>query len=38
MSVHPVLAALAGLLLPGQLLDLHERAGIVIVIGSTRHR
>ena len=33
MSVHPVLAALAGLLLLGQALDHHEWAGIVIVIG-----
>jgi inner membrane transporter RhtA len=33
MSVHPVLAALAGLVLLGQLLDLHEWAGIAIVIG-----
>ncbi len=33
MSVHPVLAALAGLVLLGQHLRLHEWAGIVIVIG-----
>ena len=32
MSVHPVLAALAGLALLGQRLDLHEWAGITIVI------
>ena len=32
MSVHPVLAALAGLVLLGQHLRLHEWAGIVIVI------
>ena len=32
MSVHPVLAALAGLVLLGQALDLHEWAGIAIVI------
>jgi len=33
MSVHPVLAALAGLVLLGQWLHLHEWAGIAIVIG-----
>lgn len=33
MSVHPVLAALAGLVLLGQGLELHEWAGIAIVIG-----
>jgi inner membrane transporter RhtA len=33
MSVHPVLAALAGLVLLGQWLGLHEWAGIAIVIG-----
>jgi inner membrane transporter RhtA len=32
MSVHPVLAALAGWLILGQLLTLHEWVGIVIVI------
>jgi inner membrane transporter RhtA len=34
MSVHPVLAALAGLLLLGQALDLHEWAGIAVVISA----
>lgn len=34
MSVHPVLAAFAGLLLLGQLLDLHEWAGIAIIVGA----
>jgi inner membrane transporter RhtA len=33
MSIHPVLAALAGLVLLGQWLRLHEWAGIAIVIG-----
>jgi inner membrane transporter RhtA len=33
MSVHPVLAALAGLVLLGQHLELHEWAGIMTVIG-----
>jgi inner membrane transporter RhtA len=33
MSVHPVLAALAGLALLGQALNPHEWAGITIVIG-----
>ena len=33
MSVHPVLAALAGLILLGQGLAAHEWAGIMIVIG-----
>jgi inner membrane transporter RhtA len=33
MSVHPVFAALAGLLLLGQHLRLHEWAGIAVVIG-----
>ena len=33
MSVHPVFAALAGLLLLGQHLELHEWAGIAVVIG-----
>ena len=32
MSVHPVLAGLAGLLLLGQVLDLHEWAGIALVV------
>jgi inner membrane transporter RhtA len=34
MSVHPVLAAGAGLLLLGQTLDLHEWAGIGVVISA----
>ncbi|AGZ46107.1 hypothetical protein AFR_39265 [Actinoplanes friuliensis DSM 7358] len=33
MSVHPVLAALAGLVLLGQALRVHEWTGILIVIG-----
>ena len=33
MSVHPVVAALAGLVLLGQDLALHEWAGIAVVIG-----
>lgn len=33
MNVHPVLAALAGLALLSQALDLHEWAGILMVIG-----
>jgi inner membrane transporter RhtA len=32
MSIHPVLAALAGLVILGQVLALHEWAGIVIVV------
>ena len=32
MSIHPVLAALAGLVLLGQVLDGHEWAGIAVVI------
>ena len=32
MSVHPVLAALAGLVLLGQVLGAHEWAGIAIVV------
>lgn len=32
MSVHPVLAALVGTVLLGQLLDLHEWTGIAIVV------
>jgi inner membrane transporter RhtA len=32
MSVHPVLAGLAGLVLLGQVLQLHEWAGIVLVV------
>ncbi len=32
MSVHPVLAALAGLVILGQLLDLHEWLGIAIIV------
>ena len=34
MSVHPVLAALAGLLVLGQVLDLHEWAGIGLVVAA----
>jgi len=34
MSVHPVLAALAGLVLLGQVLHLHEWLGIVIVVSA----
>ncbi|WP_064741859.1 EamA family transporter [Hamadaea tsunoensis] len=33
MSIHPVLAALSGLVLLGQRLGLHEWAGIVVVAG-----
>jgi inner membrane transporter RhtA len=32
MSIHPVLAALAGLVILQQVLDLHEWAGILIVV------
>jgi inner membrane transporter RhtA len=32
MSIHPVLAALAGLVILQQVLDLHEWAGIVVVV------
>ena len=32
MSVHPVLAALVGVVLLGQLLDLHEWTGIAVVV------
>jgi inner membrane transporter RhtA len=32
MSVHPVLAGIAGIVLLGQILDLHEWAGIAIVV------
>lgn len=31
MSVHPVLAALAGLVILGQLQDLHEWLGIAVI-------
>jgi inner membrane transporter RhtA len=31
-SLHPVFAALAGLVLLGQVLDLHEWAGILVVV------
>lgn len=34
MSVHPVLAALAGLVLLQQALDLHEWAGILLVVAA----
>lgn len=34
MSVHPVLAALAGLLVLGQVLDPHQWAGIAIVVSA----
>ena len=34
MSVHPVLAGLAGLVLLGQVLDLHEWAGIAVVVAA----
>jgi inner membrane transporter RhtA len=34
MSVHPVLAALVGMVLLGQLLDLHEWVGIAVVVGA----
>jgi inner membrane transporter RhtA len=34
MSVHPVLAGLAGLVLLGQVLDLHEWAGIALVVAA----
>ena len=34
MSVHPVLAGLAGLVLLGQVLDLHEWAGIGLVVAA----
>lgn len=34
MSVHPVLAALAGLLILGQRLDLHEWLGIAVIVGA----
>lgn len=34
MSVHPVMAALAGWLLLGQVLDGHEWAGMAVVIGA----
>ncbi|MEO3930402.1 EamA family transporter [Micromonosporaceae bacterium B7E4] len=32
MSVHPVLAALAGTVILGQLLELHEWAGIAVIV------
>jgi inner membrane transporter RhtA len=32
MSVHPVLAALAGLILLGEQLELHHWAGILLVV------
>jgi inner membrane transporter RhtA len=32
MSVNPVIAAVAGIVLLGQVLDLHEWVGIVIVV------
>jgi hypothetical protein len=34
MSVHPVLAALVGVVLLGQLLHLHEWLGIVVVVAT----
>jgi inner membrane transporter RhtA len=34
MGVHPVLAGLAGLVLLGQVLDLHEWAGIVLGVAA----
>ena len=34
MSVHPVLAALAGLILLGQRLDLHECLGMAVVVAA----
>ena len=34
MSVHPVLAGLAGLVLLGQVLDVHEWLGIAIVVAA----
>jgi inner membrane transporter RhtA len=34
MSVHPVLAALVGLVVLGQVLDLHEWTGIALVVGA----
>ena len=34
MSIHPVLAALAGLLLLGQAMKLHEWAGIAVVVAA----
>jgi inner membrane transporter RhtA len=34
MSVHPVLAGLAGLVLLGQVLDLHEWVGIALVVAA----
>ena len=34
MSVNPVLAALAGLLLLGQVLALHEWTGILVVVAA----
>jgi inner membrane transporter RhtA len=34
MSIHPVLAALAGLLLLGQTMRPHEWAGIAIVVAA----
>lgn len=34
MSVHPVLAGLAGLVLLGQVLDLHEWLGIALVVAA----
>ncbi|MFD0516860.1 EamA family transporter [Paractinoplanes durhamensis] len=34
MSVHPVLAALAGLVLLGQVLDLHEWLGMAVVVSA----
>jgi inner membrane transporter RhtA len=34
MSIHPVLAALAGLVLLGQRLYLHESLGIAIVVAT----
>lgn len=34
MSVHPVLAALVGLVVLGQVLDLHEWVGIALVVAA----
>jgi inner membrane transporter RhtA len=34
MSIHPVLAALAGLVILGQVLNLHEWLGIMIVVSA----
>ena len=34
MSVNPVIAAVAGIVLLGQVLDLHEWVGIVIVVSA----